>query len=352
MAKAVTIRDVAERAGVSIATVSRVLNGAGTAAPDTAERVRTAVAELGFRPNRIGSSLKAARTRTLGVVIPSLSNPVFADSVAGVQDAAADAGYSLLIASTDYDPGREAQAVESLLSHRVEGLVLTVADADGSAVLDTLDAADLPYVLVYNQPRASGRPFVSVDNVAAARTMVERMIALGHTRIGMVAGRFRQSDRSRLRHDGYRAALDTAGLAPGPLIEVDFADAAPERRLAVRLDGPDRPTALFGSNDLVALATVRALRDLGLAVPADVSVTGFDGIAVGALVSPALTTLVQPARAMGARAMQDLLAHLAGGPRPGQVTLPFSVRTGETLGPAPALRTSGPDLTSQPDARI
>ncbi|WP_207457372.1 LacI family DNA-binding transcriptional regulator [Azospirillum sp. SYSU D00513] len=340
MTRGATIRDVAARARVSIATVSRVLNGTGLAAPATEERVRLAMAELGFRPNTIGRSLKAARTRTVGVLIPSLSNPVFAESVSGIQEVAAEAGHGVLIVSTDYSPEREAQAIESLLSNQVDGLVLTVADADRSASLDTLDAAGRPYVLAYNQPELSGRPFVSVDNVAAARAIVERMIALGHRRIGMVAGRFRQSDRSRRRHAGYEAALLAAELAPGPVIEVDFADTRLAQHLAGHMAGAagaGRPTALFASNDLLALATIRAVRDLGLSVPGDVSVTGFDGIEVGALVSPSLTTLVQPARAMGRAAFAALHARLSGEPHDASTILPFAIRKGESLGPAPSL---------------
>lgn len=334
MAKGTTIRDVAARAGVSITTVSRVLNGATPIAPETAERVRDAIAALDFRPNRLGRSLKAARTHTIGVLVPSLRNPVFADCVAGIEDACAAAGYSVLIASSDYDPEREGAAVGTLLSHQVEGLILTVADADDSRCLDRLDGTGTPYVLVYNQPHGP-RPFVSVDNVAAARAVVERMVSLGHRRIGMVAGHFRQSDRSRLRHQGFVAALADAGLAPGPLVEVDFADTRLAQHLACHMTTVAPPTALFGSNDMVALAVIRALRDLGLSVPGDVSVTGFDGIEVGALVSPSLATLVQPSRAMGETAFARLLGRLAGAAAEQPATLPFSFRPGESLGPAP-----------------
>lgn len=335
MAKGATIREWPRGAGWSIATVSRVVSGKGPVSTDSERRVRGAIAELGFRPNTIGRSLQAARSRTVGVLIPSLSNPIFAESVAGVHALAAEHGYSVLIASTDYSPEREALAVESLLSNRVEGLVLTVADGDRST---SLDASGTPYVLAYNQTFVSGRPFVSVDNVAAARAIAERMIRLGHRRIGMVAGRFRQSDRSRLRHEGFCAAIEAAGLHPGPLIEVDFADVRLVERLARHMDQPDPPTALFGSNDLLALATVGALQDLGLRVPGDVSVTGFDGIEVGALVSPRLSTLVQPARLMGRTAVSLLLQRLAGGTPPSSILLPFAIRAGETLGAPPAAR--------------
>lgn len=336
MARQPTIRDVAERAGVSIATVSRVLNGEPNAAYATAERVRAAAAELEFRPSRLGRGLKSASTRVLGVLIPSLSNPVFADSVAGIQAAAQRAGYALLMAATDYDPEREDAAIESLLSHRVDGLVLTVADADRSGALGKLDRSGTPYELIYNQPEATMRPAVSVDNVAAARTVVERMIGFGHRRIGMVAGRFLASDRSRQRHAGFLAALSAAGLDPGPVVEVAFDDLRLADLLSGPMAGPDRPTALFCSNDLLALAVMGGLRDLGLGIPEDVSVTGFDGIEFGALLRPSLATVVQPTRAMGEAAFERLLARLDGAPAAPPVTLPFEVRQGDSLGPAPA----------------
>lgn len=334
MAKATTIRDVAALAGVSIATVSRVLNGTGYASGATAEKVRAAMAALSFRPSTIGRSLKAAQTRTIGVMVPTLSNPVFAESVGGVQDAAAEAGYGVLIASTDYRSEREASAMNDLLSHRVDALVLTVADADHSPLLDALDSESAPYVLIYNHPQTRRCPFVAVDNEAAARAVVQRMIALGHRRIGMVAGGFQMSDRSRQRHAGYCAALAEAGLPAGPVVEVDFADTHLARRLAPVLQGPNRPSALFVSNDVLALATIRAVRDLGLSVPDQVSVTGFDGTAFGALVQPSLATVVQPARAMGRAAFAAVAAQLEG-EAAGGTLFPFVIRRGDSLGPAP-----------------
>ncbi|WP_207477314.1 substrate-binding domain-containing protein [Arenibaculum pallidiluteum] len=336
MARLATIRDVAARAGVSIATVSRVLNGDVPANPVTAAKVRAAAAELEFRPNRLGRGLKIARTRVLGVLIPSLSNPVFADSVGGIQAAARRAGYSVLIAATGYDAEREDAEIESLLSHRVEGLVVTVADADRSAALAKLDRSGTPYELVYNLPEATCRPAVAVDNIAAARVVVSAMIALGHRRIGMIAGRFLASDRSRQRHAGFMAALNEAGLPPGPVIEVAFDDLRLGGGFGSALTGSGRPTALFCSNDLLALAVMGALHDLGLRIPDDVSVAGFDGIGFGSLLRPSLATVVQPARAMGEAAFERLLARLDGAPPAPPLTLPFTLRHGGSLGPAPS----------------
>ncbi|BBK37356.1 LacI family transcriptional regulator [Allostella sp. ATCC 35155] len=333
MGRPATIRDVAAQAGLSIATVSRVLTGNGAVSADSAARVRNAIDALGFRPNAIGRSLKAARSRTIGVLVPSLSNPIFAESVGGVQDAAAERGYSVLVATTEYDADRESRAIDALLSDRVEGLVLTVADGDRSATLDTLERTGTPFILAYNEPSDRGRRFVSVDNAAAAGAVAERMLRLGHRKVAMIAGRFRQSDRSRLRHSGFRAMLEGHGASDPELLEVEFSELRLAAPLADLLAHPEPPTALFASNDLLALATVRALLDLGLRVPDDVSVAGFDGIAVGELCAPRLTTIIQPARAMGRRAAELLLD--SGDPGSDRIYLPFALRPGESLGPRP-----------------
>jgi DNA-binding LacI/PurR family transcriptional regulator len=327
-----TIRDVAAEAGVSIATVSRALNGRAPIAAETALRVQAAVKALGFRANRTGRELRAGVSRTVGVLIPSLANPVFAESVSGIQDAAREAGWSVLIASSAYDAERESEEVDNLLSHRVGGLLLTVSDADHSATLDALDREAMPYVLLYNQPDRADRASATIDNVAAGRDATRALIAAGHTRIAMVVGRFAASDRSKQRYRGFSEALAERGLEQSALIELEFD--APEVGAAARylLTGPDRPTALFCSTDLLALRVMALLRDAGLSVPGDVAVVGFDGIAVGRLTEPSLATITQPSHEMGRRAFLHLLARLEGA-APERILLPYELRPGGSLGP-------------------
>jgi DNA-binding LacI/PurR family transcriptional regulator len=328
-----TIKEVAARAGVSIATVSRALNGGG-ATEETIERVRAAAAELRFRPNLLGRGLKTAQVRSIGVLVPSLANPVFAGSAGGVEDAARAAGYAAVVASSHYEPSRESAAVDLLLSNRVAGLVLTVADADSSLILDTLDAEGVPYVLLYNQPSAAARACAAVDNVAAARDATQHLIDQGHHRIAMIAGEFRASDRSRLRHQGYRVALEAAGLEPLPLFEIGFEEKGFAQRLELFLRANDPVTAAFCSNDMLALGAISALRTLGRRVPDDVSVIGLDGIDVGTLVSPRLTTIVQPTHEMGAAAFELLLSRLgshAAPDEPSHRILPHVLRNGESV---------------------
>jgi DNA-binding LacI/PurR family transcriptional regulator len=330
IARAFTIRDVAARAGVSIATVSRVMNQSGAATPATATRVREAISELGFRPSQIGRSLKTSKSRTIGVLVPSLANPVFAESIAGIELAAQRAGYSVLLATSHYNRHRETAAIETLRAHWVDGLILTVVSADDSPSLDLLDAAAVPYVLIYNQPHRSDRAAVTVDNVAAARDAVASLVALGHRRIAMLAGVRAASDRTILRQEGFEAAMRAAGLTPGQTLEVDFEALDAERAVAALFDGPEAPTALFCGTDLIAIAAMKALSARGLSVPKDVSIVGFDGIAVGAMLQVPLTTIEMPVHAMGERAVEQLLRQLNAHAAPETLLLPYVLRAGAT----------------------
>lgn len=348
--RVITIRTVAERAGCSIATVSRVINGSARTSAEVEARVRAAVEELGFRPSEIGRSLKTLRARTLGVVIPTLTNPVFAASVAGMEAEARRRHHTLLLTATDYDAAREPEVVETLVAQSVAGLVLTVTDADDNPTLDRLDAEGIPYVLVYNEPRRAERAAVSVDNAAATFALAKTMIAAGHRRLVYVAGRFATSDRARTRYLGYLAAMSEAGLAAEPPLELDYlADPAGHgAALAGVFGAPGGPTAALCSNDLLALSVMAALRALGLRVPQDVSVAGFDGIALAGAAYPSLATVDTPTRRMGERAVEKIFEMLEGTAGPTLERLPFELRPGGSLAPAPDASLGAP--ARRPDA--
>lgn len=337
MARSVTIRTVAQQAGCSIATVSRVINGSAPTSPEVEARVRAAIAALGFRPSEIGRSLKRLRTRTLGVVIPSLTNPVFAASVAGMEAEARRRHHTLLLTATDYDAAREPEMVETLVAQNVAGLILTVTDADANPNLDMLDADGIPYVLVYNEPRRRPCAAVCVDNAGATFALTRDMIARGHRRVVYLAGLFATSDRSRQRYEGYVAAMAAAGLAPEAAVELDYLAEAEGhvRTLSPIFATPRHPTAALCSNDLLALSVVGALRALGLGVPQDVSVAGFDGIGLGTFVTPTLATVATPTRRMGERAVEKIFEMLDHQAAPSVERLPFAIRPGGTLASAP-----------------
>ena len=222
-----SIKDVATRAGISIATVSRAVNTPERVSASTLARVQAAMDALHYRPNALGRQLRAERTGLLGVVLPSLANPVFAECMQGIEEAASITGQRVMLMTTAYDREREARAIETMLEQRVDGLILTVADAAANPHLDRLDAERVPYVLVYNdtygQPRIPARCCVTVDNRAAARDAIRALLAQGHRQIRMLTGTLSASDRAALRHVGYREALEAAGIAGSGLTPVSIA---------------------------------------------------------------------------------------------------------------------------------
>jgi len=331
-----TIRDVAAKAGVSIATVSRSLNATGLASVDTAERVRRAAQELGFKPNPAGRALKTARSHVIGVMVPSLRNPVFAEAVEGIEAAANAAGYGVVVASCGYAREREIEIVEGLVGRRVDGLILTVAQAASADALARLAPASMPFALLYNEVAPAGARAVAIDNLAAGRAAAQALVACGHRRLAMVAGDFSASDRQAPRRDGFLAGAREAGLAPPPVLSTHFGAPRLGAEFGALFAGPDRPTGLLCATDMLAFEAIRALKTRGLDVPRDVSVVGFDGIDIGALVSPSLATIVQPNAAMGEAAfafVENRIEGRADGERPS--VLPFHFRPGESLGPAP-----------------
>ncbi len=343
-----SIKDVATHAGISIATVSRAVNTPERVSPETLARVQAAMEALQYRPNALGRQLRAVRTGLVGVVLPSLANPVFAECMQGIDEAAAAAGQRVMLMTTAYDREREARAIETMLQQRVDGLVLTVADAAANPHLDRLDAERVPYVLVYNdtqgQPRMPVRCSVTVDNRAAARDAIRALLALGHRQVRMLTGTLSASDRAALRHAGYRDALQAAGIVPQPPVEIDFNAEAMAPAELDRLLAPPRPTAVFCSNDRLALLTIRALRMRGLRVPEDLSVIGFDGLAMGQWLSPALATVAQPHRQIGIDAARALARRIAGETVP-PITLPHRLLPGGTLAAAPAEFSGATDST-------
>jgi DNA-binding LacI/PurR family transcriptional regulator len=328
-----SIQDVARQAGVSVATVSRVFNLPEKVSIDTRERVESVARAIGYRPNASARTLRTQRSRVLGVVLPTLLNPVFAECLDGIAHAAAERGYAILPVMTNYQLGREVRAVDQLLSENVDGMILVVSNPATSIALVRLDAAGTPYVLAYN--RHPDHPCVSVDSELAVVQLVTHLAALGHREIVMVSGQLSASDRAQQRYRGFVTGMETAGLE-ARLLEVPFIDAA-AASLAELLHAPRRPTALVCSNDLLAIRAIRAVRQAGLRVPEDVSVTGFDGIALGLDLTPMLSTIVQPNARIGETSAAMIVQALADGvplAAAASQVLPHSWRAGESCGPA------------------
>ncbi|OKH86328.1 LacI family DNA-binding transcriptional regulator [Thalassospira sp. TSL5-1] len=330
-----TMRDVARKSGLSIATVSRVINSPDDVPAPTVEIVNAAMRYLNYRPNINGRRLKMRHTRTVGVLVPTLANPVFATSVQGIEQAAHAEGLTVLLTSSNYDPDREMGAVSALLNNRVDGLILTLANADNNPVVDLLLAEKIPFVLLFNQPSRADIAAISVDNAQSAYDIARAMIECGHRSLAMVAGRFESSDRSRQRYDGFRRALADAGIKTDSphLVQVGFGETNLIEPLRDLLCGPAAVTGLVCSTDMLAIAAINACRAHGFSVPGDVSVGGIDGISVGGLITPKLCSAVQPTQEMGRQALAFLRGLITGQSNPQSLLLPHHLSDGESIGP-------------------
>ncbi|MBX2830422.1 MAG: LacI family DNA-binding transcriptional regulator [Rhodospirillales bacterium] len=328
-----TMRDVARKAGLSIATVSRVINFPDEVPLDTAKNVTAAMRYLNYRPNINGRRLKMTQTSTVGVLVPTLANPVFATSVQGIEQEANANGLTVILTSSEYDPEREMGAVSTLLNNRVDGLILTLANADNNPVVDLLRAENIPFVLLFNQPSRDDVAAISVDNARSAFDVTNAMIAQGHRSLAMVAGRFESSDRSRQRYDGFCRALQDAGIETPHLVQVQFGESDLKDQLEELLCGEHAVSGLVCSTDMLAIAAISACRSHGLSVPGDVSVGGIDGISVGGLITPKLCSAVQPTQEMGQQALAFLRGLIKGQANPQSLLLPHHLSDGESIGP-------------------
>jgi DNA-binding LacI/PurR family transcriptional regulator len=333
-----TIRDVAAHAGCSIATVSRVCTGAGPVSDGMRKRVIEAALVLGF-PLTLQSD---NRRKVIGVLVPSISNPVFASALAGIEKTAQASGFATVIAQSNYDARQEELAFSALISERPTGLVMTVCNPEASVAFERAVLQSIPVVTIYNDfehPKAST---VAVDNRRAIRNLTDDLIRLGHRSIAFVSGRFESSDRARRRYEGYCGAMISAGLSPQKAVEVDFIEATQDIDLTA-MAAPNGPTAIVASNDLLAFTVIAALRRMGLSVPDDVSVAGFDGIEIGRHIFPQLTTVVQPSSTMGVLAASLLLNMANNRAEPQHLRPEFTLFRGQTTGPPPVA-----DLTGSP----
>lgn len=291
-----SIREVAAQADVSMATVSRVFNLPEKVNAQTRAHVLQIAKNIGYYPNASARTLRTQRSRVLGVVLPTLLNPVFAECLDGIAQAASAHGYAILPMTTDYKLDQEEQAVNQLLAANVDGMVLVVSNPATSMALVRLQTAQLPYVLAYN--RQADHPCVSVDNELAMRETVERLVAMGHRRISLISGQLAASDRAQQRKRGFFEGMQAQSIDEVHCLEVPFVETAVQE-ISELLRQTNRPTALICSNDLIAIRSIRAAHLAGLRVPHDISITGFDGVSIGEDLTPMLSTVTQPNKAIG-----------------------------------------------------
>lgn len=297
----VTIKDVAEKAGVNPSTVSRVINEDPKLSirEETRKRIMDVIRELDYRPNGIARSLRLKHTRTLGMLIPDITNPFFPEVIKGAESAAVERGFSLILCNTNEEEEKEKAYLELLVEKKVDGFLVATASSYDRTV-EFLREKGYPFVLVNRRSRDVTGRFVVCDDVEGARMVVEHLIELGHRRIAHIAGLlFTETGLSRL--EGYRAALNNREIDFDPvyMIEGGFREQDGYRAAQRLLDLPLRPTAIFAANDLVALGALTAAAESGLRVPEDISIVGYNDIPLAEKVTPPLTTIRVPLYDMG-----------------------------------------------------
>lgn len=315
MKKRPTQADVARLANVSQAMVSYVLNGnTSISIPlETRQRVLDAIQALGYQPNRTARSLRTSKTYTIGVIIPDITNPFYPAFERGIQDVADQREYDVITYNTDGLAEKEQKYIQSMQEGRVDGIVSVLFHTSAPALFPLLDQ-NIPIVrLEATRKDAGERPLdnIYLDNVAAARTAVQYLIDRGHRRIGILAG---HEGPIRYRFLGYCQALEHAGIAVAEnLVQTsDFNEAGGYAAMRALLQLDSRPTAVFATNDLMAMGAYLAIKEAGLRIPQDVAVIGFDNIPTAKLVSPPLTTIDQFQRDVGRRAATMLFERLNG----------------------------------------
>ncbi|MEV5436240.1 LacI family DNA-binding transcriptional regulator [Streptomyces sp. NPDC052682] len=318
-----TMADVARSAGVSVATVSHVLNETRPVRPHTRQAVLDAVEKLGYTPNTLARSLVTSRTRSIGLAVSAISNPYFTEILQGVEAGALEHGYSLLIADPHDDPAHERTVVQLLHERRVDGMIVAPS-ADPRELLAYLGRHEVPAVFLDRLVEAPRIDQVVTENAAPTAGLVTHLAGLGHRRIALIAGRPGLSTTHE-RITGYRDGLAAAGLPYDErlLVHGHSESAGAERATVALLSLPEPPTALVTANNAMTIGALRALRDSGVSVPEDIALCCFDDFAWADLFAPRLTAVAQPSRDIGATAVRVLLDRLAEPDRPARtVRLP------------------------------
>ncbi len=305
-----TLGDVAARAKVSPATVSRALTNPSLLRPDTLRRIRAVIEEMGYVPDGAARALVSRRTSTVGIVVPTLDHAIFGRAIQALQTTFAEAGYQLLVASHEYSPVVEAVAVRAFLERGVDAILLVGTD-HSPEVFDIVRNSTIPVVLTWSLHEQVHS--VGFDNAAAGRMAAEHLLSLGHRRFGVISGILRNNDRARGRLDGIRQALGEAGLAlPSAAVqEFPFGFAGGRAGMAALLALAEPPTAVIGGNDVMAVGAMLEVQSRGMAVPRDLSIVGMDDLDMAAHVLPGLTTVRLPTAELGRVAAQQVLKRLA-----------------------------------------
>lgn len=307
-----TIRDVARRAGVAPITVSRVINDADYVSDSTRERVEQAITELGYVPNMLGPSLRFKQTRTVALILTDITNPFWTTVARGVEDAANERDYNVILCNSDESETKQANYLNLLLGKQIDGALLAPARSAAEPA-EKIQQQGVPVVILDRQVPYDQVDVVRCDSEGGAYQLTRHLLALGHQRITMLTGP-RHVSTACDRVDGYRRALAEAGLQPQAehVTWGEFSQESGYRMAQKALITPVQPTAIFAANNFIAFGAMRALEEEKLRVPEDMALVAFDDLPPGLSLNPFLTAAVQPAYEMGRQAMQLLFSRLSG----------------------------------------
>ena len=306
----VTMKDVARRAGVSVTTVSHVINETRFVSEELRARVYQAMRELNYRPNAIARSLRRKRTHTIGMIVPDISYPFLAEVARGVEDRGFELGYNVILCDSDGDLKREGDYIELLLERKVDGIVF-VAAGESSGHVQALIEQGVPLVVCDRELPGVEVDTVIADDVESGHRATEHLIGLGHRRIGCIAGPegLCISDK---RLEGYRQALEEQGLPfrEELVVHANFRCLGGYEAMGTLLSLDQPPTAVFACNDLMAVGAICAASQRRLRIPQDMAIIGCDDIALASFTNPSLSTVAQPKREMGAMAVEMLVERI------------------------------------------
>ncbi len=332
------IRDVAKLAGVAPITVSRCVNNSGYCSPETRTKIEAAIAQLGFVPNRLASGLRSKRTNTIALVLTDITNPYFTTIARGVEDKASEAGYTVIFCNTDESLSKEQMYVKMLLEKRVDGILLVPAQSTRDSV-ELIQKHSTPVIVLDRRVPNYKTDIVRCDSEEGAYKLTHLLLSLGHRQIAILDGP-KDVSTSKDRLNGYRKAMAEAGISESDRREYIgfFTQASGHEMTNKAFCRSPRPTALFAANNFIAYGALRALRELGLRVPEDVAVVGFDDLPPALVAFPFLTVAVQPAYEMGKKAMEILLDKLSATPSDccAEVILPAEIVIRQSSGTSKA----------------
>jgi LacI family transcriptional regulator len=309
-AKEVTIKDIASKAGVSYATVSRALNAKYGVKPSTRERILKVARRMGYRPNVIARGLVTRRSMTIGLIVPDITNPFFPEVAGGVEDAAREAGYGVLLCNSSWQKASERQYVALLAGRRVDGIIIAPISSGAEEPVDERVSATLPVVYVSNVPHPTRQSCVVIDNARGGLLATRHLLEAGRAPVAFIGS---AEGSGGERFEGYRKALDDRGVAYDERL-VRFGDmkqVSGYRLFRQVIEEGGRPRGVFAENDLMALGCMQAARELSLRVPEDVAIVGFDDIPFASFPEVQLTTIRQPTYDMGRMAVEILVDHIA-----------------------------------------